>query len=396
MKGSSMKFISSKTIKCLMIFAFISSSLPLLAASGKSYDGTVVEFSSVEEGSSYQNSAYLKYPNAIGAWILWVIQPGVFVKEGTKLCTSDTTYIDVNIRICKLKLESQELILKYAKRDMDRQNELAKTKSVSKKTMEDSEVAFYSAQIAYQLASQDLENANWDKKFADLVAPYDCYIDQVFTRPGTISDIDYPVLKIIRLSPLYVEVKLDRDLAKKIYDQKVGVSVYPMGIDKPVGIFNAKAIITDDGIKLPVVNYLLDNPEKLPVIQSLGYAGPFKAGVSPFSTEEVELGILEYLIYKDDDKREYVWKAVGQKALEPGKVIANEFSIEKVYVEKTGVKREGLDGKLYQLKKTDKLQVNDILLAKVSENLKTGDKVMFKRKTTLFWPGDKVKVILSE
>jgi hypothetical protein len=393
-----MKFLSSKTIKCLVCVCIISSGLTLLAGDlKKSYEGTVVEFSSVEEGSSYTNSSYLKYPNAIGAWILWVIQPGVFVKEGTKLCTSDTTYIDVNIRICKLKLKSQELILKFAKRDMDRQHELAKTKSVSEKAMEDAETTYYNAQISYQLASQDLENADWDKKFADLVAPYDCYIDQVFTRPGTISDIDYPVLKIIRLSPLYVEVKLDRDLAKKIYDQKVGVSVYPMGSDKPVGIFNAKAVITDDGVKLPVINYLLDNPEKLPVIQSLGYAGPFKAGVSPFTTEKVELGILEYLIYKDKDgKREYVWKAVGQKALEPGKVIANEFSIEKVYVEKTGEKREGLDGKLYQLKKTDKLQINDIVLAKVPENLKTGDKVMFKRKTTLFWPGDKVKVVLNE
>ncbi len=393
-----MKLISRKTIKYLIFIAFIATSPTLLAVNSKPYEGTVVEFSAVEEGSSYQNSAYLKYPNAIGAWITWVIQPGVFVKEGTKLCTSDTTYIDVNIKICKLKLAAQELVLKYAKRDMDRQHRLAKTKSVSEQTLEQSETTYYNAQIAYQQAKQNMEDANWDKIFADLVAPYDCYIDEVFTRPGTISDIDYPVLKIIRLSPLYVEVKVDRELAKKIYNQKVGVSIYPMGEDKPVGIYNAKAVMTDTGVKLPVVNYILDEAKNtnLPVVQSLGYIAPYKAGISPFSAKDVNLGILEYLIKKDKDGKEYVWKAVGQKALQPGKVYPDEFTIEKVYIEKTGESRTAIDGKLHEIKKTDKLETLDIVLDKVPDNLKSGDKVIFKRKTTLFWPGDKVKVIFSE
>jgi len=245
-----MKFIFGRTIKCLVIFLFMSSSMTLFAAPSKSYDGKVIEIAE-EEAGAYKTSSYLKYPNAIGNWILWVIQPGVFVKQGTKLVHADTTYIDVNIKITKAKLEAQDLILKYAKRDKERQSKLEKTKSVSVKQKEDSEMAYNSAKIQYELAKQAVENANWDKIFADIPAPYDCYIDKVYTKPGTISDIDYPIMKIMRLSPLYIDVKLDRELAKRIYDQKVGASVYPMGVDKPVGIYNDKVILTKDGIRLP-------------------------------------------------------------------------------------------------------------------------------------------------
>ena len=391
-----MKFISSKTIKCLVCVLVISSSLTLFAADlKKSYEGTVIELSEEEEGA-YKTSGYLKYPNAIGNWILWVIQPGVFVKEGTNLVHADVTYIDVNIKICKAKLAAQELVLKYARRDMERNKKLEGTKSVSEKAMEDSEVAFYNAQIAYELASKDLQNANWDLIFADIPAPYDCYIDKVYTKPGTISDIDYPIMKIMRLSPLYIDVKLDRALAKRIYDQKVGSSVYPMGSDKAVGIYNEKVVLTEDGVRLPVRNYILGDfkDKSLPLVRDIAYVSTYKAGESSDTTKD--LGILEHAIYKDKDgKREYVWKAVGQKALQPGKVITPEFTVEKVYVDKTKTKRVGADGDLYKIT-SDKLQVNDILVTRAPDGLKTGDKVMYRKRVCLFWPGDKVKVVFSE
>ncbi len=76
--------------------------------------------------------------------------------------------------------------------------------------------------------------------------------------------------------------------------------------------------------------------------------------------------------------------------------MANSFSAEKIYVNLTGKNREGFDGKLYEVTNTEKLHVNDILLHEVPENLKDGDKVAYKKRACLFWPGDKVKVVLSE
>ena len=387
-----MKFISNKHIKHLMILALISSSLTFAFAADKTFSGKVIEISEEEDGD-LKTTSYLKYPNAVGNWILWVIQPGVFVKEGTKLVHADTTYIDVNVKICEEKLKAQELILKYTKRDMDRQHKLEETKSVSEQTREQSEIAYYNAQIQYEIASQNLQNAKWDKIFADITAPYDCFIDKVYTKPGTISDIDYPILKIIRVSPLYIHVKMDRELAKKIYNQQVGVSVYPMDSDKAVGIFNEKVLITEEGIKMPVYNYLLNNfKEGIPVVHQVSYVASYQACDPDLKTKD--LGILEHSIYKDE-KGSYVWKAVGQTGMVPGKVIAREFPAEKIYVELTGQKREGFDGKLLQVK-SDKLESRDVLLENVPKDLQSGTKVQYARRATLFWPGDTVKVIVHE
>ena len=60
-----MKFISSKTIKCLVILAFVSSGLSLLGASNQVLEGKVIEIAEEEDGA-YKSSSYLKYPNAIG------------------------------------------------------------------------------------------------------------------------------------------------------------------------------------------------------------------------------------------------------------------------------------------------------------------------------------------
>ena len=75
-----MKLVLNRTIKCLMVIAFISSSMIMVAGSNKTYDGTVIEIAEEEDGA-YKTSSYLKYPNAVGNWILWVIQPGVFVNR---------------------------------------------------------------------------------------------------------------------------------------------------------------------------------------------------------------------------------------------------------------------------------------------------------------------------
>ncbi|MCF7790376.1 MAG: hypothetical protein K9M56_00115 [Victivallales bacterium] len=48
-----------------------------------------------------------------------------------------------------------------------------------------------------------------------------------------------------------------------------------------------------------------------------------------------------------------------------------------------------------KIEKTDKLKANDILLINAPSGLESGDKAQYCRRTCLFWPGDKVKVVLD-
>ena len=395
-----MKSISRMTVKYFIFIIFISSGVSLFSAQENVYEGKVIEMTEEEQtgwdSSDLKTSAYLKFPDTNSKWITWVIQPGVFVKEGVKLVKSDATYKNLEVKIAEFEKKIKTIILDQAKKDMERYRQLAATATVSVKDKERVEAVYYEALEEYKLAEQGLIHAETDVMFCDIPAPYDCYVDKVYLKPKSVCDIDYPILKLIRLSPLFVEVKLDRSTAKKIYDQKLGVSIYPLNSDKAVGIFNEKIVMVDDGIRLPVKNYIIDDYENegMPLVTEVGYVSAFDIG-SKLSITTKEKGILENLLYKDD-KGTYVWKAVGQKALIPGKVINSEFDVKKVYIEKTGLQKEGFDGKMCQIKDTDKLQINDILIKHAPKDIKDGEKVLYKKKRCLFWPGDNVKVVLNE
>jgi hypothetical protein len=399
MKGNCMKFISNSTVKCLIIIVFISSSLPLLSSTEYTYEGKVIEITEEEEtgwnAKDLKTSSYLKFPDSNSKWITWIIQPGVFVKEGTKLVESDHTYKILNLEIAKKEKKLKQIILEQTKTDMERYQKLLKTSTVSEKAKEEAEKTYYTALENYKLAEQNLIHADTDLVFCDIGAPYDCYVDKVYLKPKSVCDIDYPIMKLIRLSPLYVDVKMDRSLAKKIYDRKIGVSVFPMGSTKPVGVYSEKIVITEDGVRLPVKNYIIDdfNKKNMPLIHEVEYVSAFESDDPNIKTDE--LGILENSLYKDS-KGTYVWKAVGQKASQPGKTIDETFPVEKIYVDKTDVKREGIDGKLCKITNADKLDINDILIKHAPEELKDGDKVMYKRQSCLFWPEDTVKVVLNK
>ncbi|MCF7790375.1 MAG: hypothetical protein K9M56_00110 [Victivallales bacterium] len=314
-----------KKTTAVVILTLLAFNIQLFSGEKKELEGLVTQFTNKPGDGSLGTTSYLKYVSDAGSWILWVKQPGIFVKEGTKLVHADTTYIDINIRVCKAKLNAQKVVLEYAKNDMNRQRKLALKKTVSTKEYELAKINYYEKKVLYEQAKQALENALWDKKFADIPAPYDCYIEEVYTQPGTISDIDYPIMKLLRISPLAVDLKVNRVLAKKIYNNKVGVSVYPMGQNEPVGIYNEKVVLTNKGIRLPVANHILDNvKENLPVINRVSYVADFHV-VDP---NNAGLGILNHSFY-EDNKGTYVWKAIGQKTLVPGKTIDNTFTVKK-------------------------------------------------------------------
>ena len=388
-----MKFVYSVSIRYLLCFIFIVTGTALLAEIKKEYEGRVIEIAEEDGRGALKTSAYLKYPGKAGAWVLWIIQPGTYVKEGTLLVHTDPTFVLIDIEKAKARVHAQSLILKEAKSNMLRSRDLIKKDGVSVEELENSEKNYYNTMLSYQYAEKDLKKSELDLEYVDIKAPYDCFIEKVYAKVASSSNIDFPVLKILRLSPLYIDVKLDRTLAKKIYDMEVGVSVYPTNSDGPVGIFNENVKITEDGIRLPVRNYQIEdsNNKGMKIIHDVSYVMSY---VTEKTDGEGGFGILESLFY-EDDKGTYIWKAVGQKTLRPGKIIESEFPVEKVYIEKTDEKKEGFDGKLYQIKENNKLQLNDVLIKNAPKTLKDGEKVLYKKIEFLFWPGDTVKVILN-
>ena len=367
--------------------------------STKSLTGTVREFSEeVKEDSGLKTTSYLKFlaktKDALGVHVDWVIQPGIFVKEGTIIARSNPDYTVASYKILLNQEKIQKVILEEAKKHRERCNKLSQTGGViSEKENEDADIDYYNAFKEYEAVRLDLELKRRDMKYLNLKAPYDGYIDKVYARPGTLCDEDYPVLKMLRLSPLYIDIKIDRSMAKKIQKREIGVSVYPMDSDEPVGVYYDKALLTSDGISMPVRNYILDETENhnLPVINDLEYVVSYNPNKCRKGKNSI--AVYQSSIHKDE-KGYYVWKADGVKAAQSGIFQDNECTLKKVYIEKTGEKKTGFDGYLIELEKNKNLKTDDVLTKNVPEGVKSGDKVKYVKKMCLFWPNDEVKVEL--
>jgi hypothetical protein len=218
----------------------------------------------------------------------------------------------------------------------------------------------------------------------------------VFTTPGSMNYLDLPsydaAVSLRRLSPLYIEVDMNRNLAREIKDQKHIVTIQPLTTDKPVGCYTQRVQLTDTGIKIPIDNYILPldkSSENSLVVHDLLCTVKFDK-----SNQLSPLGIPFSCILKDN-KGYYVWHAVGQKLMQSDRKVAEEFNVKKVYIKPGEKNREGFGYKIQILDDPGSLEEYDIVLDNIPKGLTDNDKVKFTKLKCLFWPGDEVKVTIK-
>ena len=367
------------------------------------FKGTVSEF--VENDSP---TNYMKFGmDGMKGKITWVISPGSYVKgpiydlkgniitKGQLLATADDRFYKYDVISAEGELLKAKGLLKDAESEYKRQLELVNKKAVKKKDLDQAEAELFSAQGTYKGAKAKLEYSKFVVGLCELRAPFDGYVQEVFTRRGGWSNIDYPALKLMRLSPLYVDVKMDRKLARNIVDGIKTVSMTTDRSNEIVGTFNTVAILTKKGIRLPVTNYILPEKETgFPVVNNLCITHRFyqDGGSSkPLSAPSDSL-------FKDE-KGDYVWQAVGLKGMVPNKPIKTKFEIKKVYVNLGDKARAGVfTSEIILLKESGILEENDVLVSKITKkkiDFKDGMTVIYEKINTQFWPGDKVTVTVK-
>jgi RND family efflux transporter MFP subunit len=351
-------------------------------------------------------TSHIKFPPDFYADITWVVAPGTYVKgpiydkngkkvrKGDLLAKCDPRHFQAKFDAAEGVLNGAKGDLKDARIDYDRQKKLVATKTISEKDRDEAEATLYRALGAYKSASAELELAKIKLGYCQLEAPFDGFISEVYITRGGWSNIDYPVARLDRLCPLYVDVKIDREIAKKIVNQELSVTIKVKGIDKEIGAYNSRIELSDTGLRIPVDNYIIPIDKELEgktvvseVVPVIRFDLRYKANK--------ELAIWPKCIFKDS-KGSYVWKAVGQKTMQPGKTIDKKFKVEKVYVVPANEFRESISGQMQKLQDPGSLQQYDCLLANEPKDLKDGDEVYYNIIQTLFWPGDEVEIIIKQ
>ena len=284
-----------------------------------------------------------------------------------------------------------EVNLAYTKVQYERYKKLSKTKSVSKESFQHWQNEYFQAKDKLAADKATLKLNQTVYKTCWPRAEYDAIVDKVFF-PFGLPAAELDVMQISQLRPIFVHVKMNRDIARSITN-KTPIAVYPVNSNKPVGVFTPKIILTDDGINLFVENYQLP-----PVISNKnGKAVPFVICfpvTNLYSTypDLSTLGVPVNALCKDATGT-HVWKAVGLRSFQPNKGIPSIFPVKKVYLTLVDriCKIAGVT-KYQQISPNKDLTLNDMLVLNPPKNLQENDEVCLDNQKYLFMPGDTEKL----
>ncbi|HJO94391.1 MAG TPA: hypothetical protein QF753_13405 [Victivallales bacterium] len=386
------------------------SSLPLVGAEKaitvnkivthkNSYDGTVREYAKPGPQSDIRFGL-----DGFNGLVTWIIPAGSFVRgpiynsrgeiirQGDVLIRADTRFYEHDVKVKEAEMEAVKADVSYTKVNCERYKKLAMLNSVSKKAY-DLALADYLKAKAHLISTEsELEYSKLLLSECTIYAPYSGYVQEVFTRVGSWCNVDYPGLRLMRLSPLFVDVKMSRNLAKAIINDDFSVTVFTDDSKNKTGVNNSKMSLIENGIRIPVKNYLkseIQKPNAKNVIYDYSY-------ISKFTPSDTKLSVPVDCLYKNSDGKYYVWQALDQKSMQPEKNLDPVFKIKKISVVPADKFRNTpMSGWMQQLEVSGSLERNDIIIKNPPEGLKDGDTVTYRRYDTLFWPGDKVKVLLK-
>ena len=366
-------------------------------ASEKKYDGIVSR--SVES-----NASNLIRPGIDGftGHLTWIAPVGTFasgpvynskgevIKEGTVLATCDKRFYSFFVDQAEADIKAKKGLLVAAKYDYERKKGLEPTHAIAKSEYDVARGNYYEAHGNLEAAVGHLEYQKLLLENCTMRAAFNCYIVKHINAVGSWTNVDYPTMEVVRLSPMYIDIKMKRDEAKKIFSSENAIKVYPDGSKESFIAYAQYAQITKDGIRIPVSNHFTYIPEniKLPIIEKCSV-------VARFNIDSNKLAVPVSCIQKDD-KGSYVWRAEGQKA--SGNIaVAREFKVNKEYITLVDELRNILPLETIQCIETPKnLKARDIILEDIPKGLKDGDTVYYHKKDLIFWPGDSVKVIVTE
>ena len=349
-------------------------------------------------------TTYVKYPDGFVAYVTWIIPPGSFVtgpiydkngnttRKGDLLVQCDSRYYKARVEAAEGNFYAAKGSLKSTKANFQRCKKLFNNKSISEREKDKAEAEYFKAIGVYKKSNADLDLSKYDLEFCDLRARSDGYVGQVFARPGNWSNVDYPVLKLTKLNPINVDIKMDRKIAKEIVNQQAGVSIKPLNSDKSVGVYNTMAVLTETGVTIPADNFFLAT-----AITNVSVVHPGDLMCALYfypGSKGKEIGVPWECVIKDD-KGYYVWQAVGQEECLPGKVIDKIFKVKKLYVNLGNEVRDSIFGPIRILTSNKSLKNNDILVMKPPKNLKDGQKIACRRRKCAFWPDDEVEVTVT-
>ena len=343
----------------------------------------------------YGNYSYLARPGEI-------VTPqvsnseGEIVERSNVILQMNMLYWNAILAKYKTIYNATEEDVKVAEVDLIRYKKLYRENDASSlETYQQAQIYYWNCIIARANAKSGyLRYVREVKRYTD-IAPFEGMVTKDY---GTIEQLTSgtPAVQLVQLNPIGIKVKMDRKTAKAIKNN-TPVKIYPVNSDKAQGIIYGRTVLTENGIEFITVNTPViegteviqhSNPKVIrnwdPVLKFYVYRSPKVLSVPANS------------LVKEGDKH-YVWKAKGQKTMQPDKTIDRYFKIEKVYVEPADLLRIVSNSeKKVALTECGGLELYDLVMINPQKDLVEGETILYPEGKYLLMPGDQVKVVVGD
>jgi hypothetical protein len=399
-----MKWRKNMFKKMFFLFTLIASLSIFVNLYAKTYEGTV----SRSVKSNFPTNFVRPGVDGFNGHLTWIAPVGTFargpvynekgeiIRKGDVLALCDKRFYLSYVEEAKADIKANKGVFTSAANDYKRKAKLLTGEGTKGGTPVIAKSDYDTSEATYNRALGDLKKAEENLKYQNLLlenctirAAYDCYIMKHVNSVGSWTNVDYPTMEVMRLSPMYIDVKMSRDEAKQIFNGNNMVNVYTKDSKKPYIAYVQYAQFTKNGIRIPVANHFSDVPEniKIPIINKYSLIRRFEIG-------STKLAVSIKCIQKDK-KGLYVWQAEGQQ-VKGNKMIDKTFKVHKKYIKTTDELRKTLPmGMIQCLKDFDNFKIRDVILEDIPKGLKDGDEVYYHKENLIFWPNDKVKVIID-
>jgi hypothetical protein len=386
-------------MKFSIIILFLLLSIVNINAKSTTYTGTVTPILQCvyKAGTNYPFMGLINKVPRVGQIVHPpVLDPdGKIIKPGSILVQSQLMYHTASMLAAKNRMKGLKYELNTDTENYLRYKKLSKTNTVSLQNFDNDEAVYYKAQGNYDTAKALLIQEKAVLKAMTDIAPFTAIVDNVF-RPVGIFMNEHKAVKLSQLNPIAVNIKIDSAYARKI-TTSTSVKVYPLGDDKPIGVFHGFGQRIADGYQFAIYNYpkygdtINIDGKEIPIVDNVNTVFPFY-----FINNQKKLGVPSESILKDENGY-YVWKGEGTKNMQPGVGLKEVFPVKKIYV-KPGILKRNQAGYTYYriLNNPGKLELYDIVLTNPPKGLKDNSLVCYKKNDYSFMPGDKVKVVIEE
>jgi hypothetical protein len=382
-------------ITILILAAFAGSA----EAKSTTYTGTVTPILQCvyKAGTNYPFMGLIKKVPRVGEIVHPpVLDPdGKIITPGSILVQSQLLYHTASMLAAKDKMKGLKYELNTDRENYLRYKKLSKSTAVSLEKFDNEEADYYATKGSYEVAKAQLIQEQAVLKAMTDIAPFTAIIDNVFRPIGAFMN-EHEAVELSQLNPIAVNVKMDNDIARKI-TTSTPVKIYPIGENKPIGVFHGFGQRIRNGYQFAVYNSpkygsTIDfDGRKVPVVDNVNTVFPFY-----FIKNRKKLGVPLKSILKDDSGY-YVWKGVGLKNMQPGKGLKEVFPVKKVYVKPGNLKRNQAGYTTYQiLNDPGELELYDIILVDPPEKIKNNSLVCYPKNDYSLMPGDRVKVVIGE